>query len=604
MDLRVARIILAVIFVGLLAAPVIVGRLSSGSAATVNIDADEVLSRYGFFLKEVSEEAGIDFTHAAPTLDPKLNHIMPQVASLGAAVSVVDFDRDGWQDLYVTNSGEGSRNALYRNLGDGTFEDVAAGLGVGGGNSREQGVSMGAVWGDYDNDGYEDLFLYKWGRSELYRNDQGQGFTRVTEGAGLPAWANINAGIWLDYDRDGLLDLFFGGFYAEDVNLWDLPTTRVMPESFEYAQNGGRKYLLRGRGNGTFEDVSPILGPDSRRWMLAVAAADLRGTGYPDLFIANDFGVAELFFNDSGQGFRAVGEQTNIGFAPKSGMNVSFGDILNNGRLAVYISNISEEGILMQGNNLWVPAPGTDGDQLKYQNMATTMGVDVGGWSYGAQFGDLNNDGHQDLMLTNGHVSLDQGQSYWYDYSKVAGGNRAIISDAQNWPEMENRSLSGYERKKLWLNDGTGRFQEVAQAVGIDHLYDGRAVALVDLWNRGVLDVVMAHQRGPLLIYKNTVALENAWLALELEGGPQSNRSAIGARVEVHWDGQLQVQEVQGGSGFASQNQRPLHFGLGQGVQVEKVVIRWPSGQLQTLTGLELNRLHRISEPSSDAANG
>ena len=138
------------------------------------------MARYGFCFQEVAKAAGIDFTHQAPSLDPKLAHIMPQVASMGAAVSIVDVDRDGWQDIYVTNSGEGSHNRLYRNLGDGTFQDVAAAMGVADVNQQGTGVSMGAVWGDYDNDGYEDLFLYKWGRPELFRNEQGRDFMRVT----------------------------------------------------------------------------------------------------------------------------------------------------------------------------------------------------------------------------------------------------------------------------------------------------------------------------------------------------------------------------------------------------------------------------------------
>src|SRR6185436_7299652 len=193
-------------------------------------------------------------------------------------------------------------------------------------NHIESGVSMGAVWGDYDNDGFEDLFIYKWGRPELFHNDGGRGFTRVTEKAALPGWINANNAIWLDYDCDGLLDLFVGGYYAEDVNLWHLSSTKMMPESFEYALNGGRKYLFHNLGNSRFEEVSEKVGINTRRWALAAAAADLRGTGYPDLFIANDYGVSELFFNDGGKRFREVGKATGVGFAPKSGMSAAAGD--------------------------------------------------------------------------------------------------------------------------------------------------------------------------------------------------------------------------------------------------------------------------------------
>src|SRR5271166_1849563 len=593
----VARILLSIFFVALLLTPIVIRRVSAGRAsARVRLDANAALLRHGFYLQEVSRAAGIDFIHHAPTFDPKLDGIMPQVASMGASVSIVDFDRDGWPDIYVTNSKEGSKNSLYRNMHDGTFKDVAPELGIADVNQPGTGVSMGAVWGDYDNDGYEDLFLIKRGRPELYHNDPGHGFTRVSQEAGLTAWINANTAVWFDYDGDGLLDLFVDGYYAEDIDLWHLNTTRIMPDSFEYAKNGGRKYLYRNLGNGKFEEVSAKLGIDSRRWALATSAADLGGTGHPDLFIANDYGVSELYLND-GKRFREAGEQTGVGFAPKSGMNVAFGDILNQGRYSVYVSNISEEGVLIQGNNLWVPKDGTTGDGLKFENLARDLGVELGGWSFGAQFGDLNNDGTLDLYLTNGYVSLDHDKSYWYDFSRIAGGHSVIINDAKNWPAMEGRSLSGYQTKHVWLNDGSGKFIDVAQAVGVTDTYDGRAVAFADLWNQGVLDVIVANERGPLLIYKNTVIPENKWVEFELEG-TRSNRSAIGAQVAVYWNGQQQVQEVSGGSGFAAQNQRRLHFGLGKLPQIQKAVIRWPSGKVQTIDSPAPNENHVIKEPS------
>ena len=592
---RIARALLGLFFIALLATPLVIKQMSARQAAGSTLEAKaSALTRHGFYLEEVAHAAGIDFVHHAPALDHQLDPIMPEVASLGAAVSIVDFDRDGWPDIYVTNSCEGCKNALYRNLGDGTFKDVAGELGIADVNQPGTGVSMGAVWGDYDNDGYEDLLLIKWGRPELFHNDHGHGFTRVTEQAGLPPWINANTAIWFDYDGDGLLDLFIGGYYSEDIDLWHLTTTRIMPESFEYAKNGGRRYLFHNLGNGRFEEVSAKAGISSRRWALAAAAADLRGTGHPDLFVANDYGVSELYFND-GKRFSEVGEQTGVGFAPKSGMNVAFGDILNQGRYAVYVSNISEDGILIQGNNLWVPKEGTTGQTLKYENLARDFGVELGGWSFGAQFGDLNNDGTLDLYLTNGYISLDRNRSYWYDFSKVAGGNSSIIGDAKNWPAFEGRSLAGYQSKRVWLNDGAGRFVDVAPAVGVTDTYDGRALAFADLWNRGVLDVVVANQNGPLLVYKNTVTPENEWIEFELEG-TMSNRSAIGAQVTLFWGGRQQVQEVSGGSGFAAQNQRRLHFGLGRNPRLERAVVRWPSGKLQTIERPATGQLHKIKE--------
>ena len=590
---RTARIILGVLFVALLAMPLVMKRFAKKREVGA-VDPSSSLARYGFYLEEVAHASGVNFKHQAPVLDHRLDHIMPQVASMGAAVSVVDFNRDGWADLYVTNSGEGSKNALYKNNTDGSFTDVAAALGVADLNQSGTGVSMGSVWGDYDNDGYEDLFLYKWGKPELFHNDAGQKFTRVSDKMNLPAWVNANTAVWFDYDRDGRLDLFLGGYYAEDVDLWHLKNTRMMPESFEYAKNGGRKYLFHNLGDGSFEEVSQKLGIDTRRWALAATVADLRGTGHPDLFIANDYGISELYFND-GKQFREAGKQTGVGFSPKSGMSASVGDILNQGRYSIYVSNISEDGILIQGNNLWVPRDGTGGDAVKYDNLARAMDVEMGGWSFGAQFGDLNNDGTLDLYLVNGYVSLDRNQNYWYDFSKIAGGNSTIISDAAQWPAMDGRSLSGYQQKRVWINDGAGKFVNVAQAVGASDVFDGRAVALVDLWNRGVLDVVVANQKGPLLIYKNNVSPENKWISFELEGSA-SNRSAIGAEVRLFWDGRQQVQTVSGGSGFCSQNQRRIHFGVGKNPRIEKAEIRWPSGKVQMIEKPATGQVYKIKE--------
>jgi enediyne biosynthesis protein E4 len=590
------KALLIIIFIGLIATPVIVRRLSARrQAASATSDTQTALARYGLHFEEVSKTAGVSFTHQAPKLDQRLDHIMPQVASMGAAVSIADYDRDGRPDIYVTNSGENSNNALYHNLADGTFKDVAAEVGLAAINQSGSGVSMGAVWGDYDNDGYEDLFVYKWGRPELFHNDSGHSFTRVTDKAGLPSWVNANTAVWFDYDADGRLDLFLGGYYSEDVDLWHLKNTRMMPESFEYARNGGRKYLFHNLGDGSFEEVSQKLGIDTRRWALAAVAADLRGTGHQDLFIANDYGISELYFND-GKSFHEAGKEAGVGFSPKSGMNAAVGDVLNQGRYSIYVSNISEEGVLIQGNNLWVPKEGTSGDSLQYDNLARDMDVEIGGWSFGAQFGDLNNDGHLDLYLVNGYVSADRNKNYWYDFSKITGGNSTIISDAANWPPMEGRSLSGYQQKRVWLNDGSGKFVNIAQAVGVSDNYDGRSVALVDLWNRGVLDVVVANQKGPLLIYKNTVAPDNKWIDFELEG-TASNRSAIGAQVKLFWSGKQQVQTVAGGSGFCAQNQRRLHFGLGKNPAIEKAEIRWPSGKTQTIETPVVGQLNKVKEP-------
>ncbi|OWK38290.1 hypothetical protein FRUB_07410 [Fimbriiglobus ruber] len=590
----------------MLALVVILNR-GEGSPET-GLDEGEALRRYGFRLTESAKACGIDFRHESPTLDAKLAHIMPVVAAMGASVSVVDFDADGLLDLYVVTGKEGGQNRLYRNRGDGTFEDVAPSLGVADLNRPGTGVGMGAIWADYDNDGFPDLFVYKWGKPELFHNRQGKGFDRVTEKSGLPAWVNANSACWLDYDRDGLLDLFVAGYWPEGIDLWNLKTSEVMPESFEYAQNGGRKYLLRNRGDGTFEDVTECVGIKSTRWTLGVVAADLCGTGYLDIVLANDYGVSEFYANKGGQRFEEVGNQTGIGVAPKSGMNACLGDVLNQGRLAVYISNITEPGNLVQGNNLWVPASKTTDGLPRFSNQAGSLKVERGGWSWGAKFGDLNNDGRLDLYLTNGYVSADKGKSYWYDYGKIAGGLKGLIRDARYWPPIGDQSLAGYQAKCVWLNKG-GDFTDVAVAVGVTDTFDGRAVALGDLFNRGVVDVTVANQNGPLLLYRNTVASGRDWVQFELTGGARpgkeagwSNRSAVGAGVRLTWRQgptgpvQEQLQVVTAGDGYASQSMFRLHFGLGTDARIEKAVIEWPSGRKQTLAAPAVGIIHRVEE--------
>jgi hypothetical protein len=591
---RVAWFAWTILLIASLSAVYALNRQAEGRH--LRADDEGADARFGFRLRESAKASGVAFTHQAPTFDRAFDHIMPQVAAMGASVTVTDFNRDGWQDLYVTNSAEDSLNRLYRNNRDDTFTDVAADVGLADVNRRDSGVSMGSVWGDFDDDGWEDVLLYKYGRPELFRNVEGRSFTAVGERAGLPAWVNANSATWLDYDRDGHLDLFIAGYWPERVNLWKLETTKVMPESFEYATNGGRKYLLHNRGDGTFEDRTEAMGIRSRRWTLAVIAADLFGTGYPDLFLANDYGVSEMFANRGGRRFDDVAAEAGVGMTPKSGMNASVGDIFNDGRLAIYKTNITEPNQLLQGNDLWVPKTERT---ATFENLASALGVDLGGWSWGAQFGDLNNDGTQDLYLTNGYVSAGERSSYWYDFGVIATGHSMIIGDAKNWPAMRGRSLSGYQRKRLWVNDGAGRFVDVAQVVGATDTYDGRAVALADLGNRGVLDVIVANQRGPLLIYRNTVAPGRHWIQFELE--PAGNRSPIGARVELQWAGRKQLQEVVAATGFSAQNQRRVHYGLGTSTAVDRVVIRWPSGYVQTIETPAIDRLHRVNE---DAANG
>ncbi|HJP59535.1 MAG TPA: CRTAC1 family protein [Gemmatimonadaceae bacterium] len=544
----------------------------------------------GFTLRDETAAAGIQFVHHRPTFDARIAGVEPHVAALGAGVSVTDFDNDGRADLYFTNSKFGEPNALYRNRGDGTFEDVAATAGLAGLNRTGEGVSMGAVWGDFDNDGREDLLVYRYGYLALFRNADGHHFVDVTEEAGLRRWVNSNGAIWIDYDRDGLLDLYVTAYFRSDIDLWHLTTTRIMHNSFEFATNGGKNLLFHNLGNGKFEDVTDKMGVGSTRWTLAASSADFNGDGWPDIYLANDYGPEELYLNDHGKRF--VLTTAGLESESKSGMSVTLGDAFNRGRIDAFVTNISERGYLFQNNNLRV----NEMDKSRrFRNVAEGAVADAG-WAWGAQFGDFNNDGANELFVANGFISADRNKNYWYAMSKIAGANGRLFEDAATWPAFGNASLSGYEPSRVYLNRGVAGWIDVASKVGATDLYDGRAVALADLWNHGEVDVIVANQNQPPILYRDYPDSSNHWIAFKLVG-TRSNRSAIGAEVLLEAGDLRQRRVVDGGSGFASQNDRRLHFGLGKHEWVDRVVINWPSGQQQVVQRPAIDRFNTVTEP-------
>jgi hypothetical protein len=578
------RLLVAVPFFGAIVAAV---RLNSGPGRSPTD-----VTHPGFVLHDETAAAGVHFVHRKPSFDPKIANVEPHVAAVGAGVSVADFDGDGWPDLYFTNSKVGEPNALYRNRGDGTFEDVAASAGLADVNRPGDGVSMGSVWGDFDNDGREDVLVYRYGYLALFKNVDGRRFQDVTEQAGLHRWLNSNGAIWLDYDRDGLLDLYVTAYFRNDIDLWHLSTTRIMHNSFEFATNGGKNLMFHNLGNGKFEDVTDKLGVGSTRWTLAAAAADLNEDGWPDIYLANDYGPEELYVNDHGQRFTL--QTAGLESESKSGMSVSLGDVFNRGHLDVFVTNISEKGYLFQNNNLRVNEL-TDPGQRRFHNVADPVVADAG-WAWGAQFGDLNNDGSNELFVANGFISDDPKTSYWYSMSKIAGANARLFEDANTWPAFGHASLSGFERSRVYVNRGLAGWADVAQTVGATDLYDGRAVALADLSNRGALDVIVANQNQPAVLYRNRPDSSNHWIELSLTG-TRSNRSAIGAEVVIETSGIKQRRVVDGGMGFASQNDRRLHFGLGHTDWVDRIVIHWPSGIQQVLANPAVDKILAITEP-------
>ncbi|MEO5567823.1 MAG: CRTAC1 family protein [Gemmatimonadaceae bacterium] len=584
-SIGVRRAIIAVPFVACLAAAIQLDR----APARLAIDA----ARPGFTLHDRTAAAGIRFVHQGPTFDPKLANVEPHIAALGASVSVADFDGNGWPDLYFTNSRFGAPNALYRNRGDGTFDEVAAAAGVADLNRAGEGASMGSVWGDFDNDGREDLFVYRYGYLALFRNVDGQRFQDVTATSGLRRWMNSNGAIWMDYDRDGRLDLYVTGYFRDDIDLWRLTSTRIMHNSFEFATNGGRNLMFHNRGDGTFEEVSDRVGLASNRWTLAAASADLNEDGWPDIYVANDYGPEELYLNDRGRRFTRVA--AGLESESKSGMSVALGDVYNRGHLDVFVTNISERGYLFQNNNLRVNELAGRAEGGSFNNVADATVADAG-WAWGAQFGDLNNDGVNELFVVNGFISASRTKTYWYAMSKIAGANGRLFEDAATWPAFGDASLSGYQPSRVFINRGLGGWTDAAATVGVRDLYDGRAVALADLSNRGALDVIVANQNQPALLYRNQPDSAAHWISFALTG-TRSNRSAIGAEVVVESGDAKQRRVVDGGMGFASQNDRRLHFGLGRREFVSRVVIHWPSGLTQVLTNPVVNKLHSITEP-------
>ena len=556
---------------------------------------DRVAGRLAFL--EASAELGLSFAHEPPELDPLLAPILPQVAGTGAAVSVVDFDGDGLLDVYATTMAAGSPNALFRNSGE-RFVDVAAEAGLADLNHAGSGASHGSIWADVDRDGDQDVLVYKWGRSQLLLQDAGV-FTDHSREAGLDHWMNCTTAAWFDYDRDGLLDLFMGGYYREDTNLWDLGgDTRIMHEDSEFAFNGGRNYLFRNVGAARFEEVGEELGISGSRWTYGVSAADFDGDGWQDLYVANDYGAEELFLNVEGRRFELLTD-AGLDTKSKSGMCVSLGDVTNTGRLTVFVTNISEQGWLFQGNNLRIcRLP----ERTWFLNLAEGgHAAQDCGWAWGADFGDLDNDGDQDLVVANGFHSADPERSYWYQMDKLGGATGRLLEDAANWPAFGGMSLSGYQRTNVLLNTSskTANMVDVAERVGVQDRLDGRAVVAADLFNAGRLDLLIANQSGPLLVYRNTHPVEPGdWIGFALRG-TRSNPDGVGAEVTAWFGESVQRQVVTAGSGFSSQTDPRVHYGL-RGSTLGRVQVRWPSGTVQELSVDQLapGRYHSVEEPT------
>lgn len=540
----------------------------------------------GPWFVEVGERAGITHRHTSRSFHNPYAHIMQGYTALGAAVAVGDYNGDGFEDVFVTTSEENGKNRLYRNNGDFTFTEVGEAAGVANGNDANN-ATADALWLDYNNDGRLDLLVVRFGHSQLFENLGDGTFRDVTAQAGLDKqYLNSIAAIAFDYDRDGYVDILLGNYF-QPVNLFNPPTPHFFPESFEKANNGGGVTLYHNNGDGTFTDVTDKAGLRFSGWALDLGHADANHDGYDDLYVAVDFGTDRFFVNNGDGTFTDMTEKA-IGIDTKKGMNADWGDFNNDGLFDVYVTNITDE-YMREGNFLWK----NNGDGT-FSDVARETGTYDTGWGWAGKFFDYDNDGWLDLYVVNGWVSQGP-ENYVLDIFQLLTSSNVDLSDARNWPPMGNKTLSGYQEKCLFHNQGGALFTNEAARHGLNSRLDGRGIAVADFDNDGRLDLLVSNANARPLLYRNVQPTGNHWVQFVLKG-TRSNTFAVGARLWITAGGQTQVGFVNGGNGFASQSSMRVHFGLGQATQIEHLEVAWPSGARQAFVNLQPDRMYAITE--------
>jgi len=517
---------------------------------------------------DITKAAGIDFVHFKGNNGTSIN-----LEEFGPGVCVSDFDNDGWPDIYFVNGrdrynrGIAVRNALYHNNGDGTFTDVTEKAGVPG-----TAYGLGCIWGDYDNDGFPDLFVTQYGRNVLYHNNGNGTFTDVTDKAGV---AGLESGkfhsgaTFFDYDRDGLLDLYVGSYVAlePDGPLYCMLGT-VKSSCPPSAYQGSPNILYHNNGNGTFTNVTKsahIFQPRGKN--LSVGAADYDNDGWPDLFVANDGMKAYLFHNDHNGTFTDVGPLAGMAYGldgeVMAAMCISLGDYDNDGWLDLYISDF-------QGNSDHLWHNDHKGGMDEVSGAAGILGPTFNVLSFGGGFFDYDNDGWMDLFIANGHV-----------YPEV---------------ELTSPDLHYKQLNSLFHNEGSGKFLETTKAAGIASLPPraGRGVAFADFDNDGFVDIVVADNGDPPMLLHNS-GNANHFLNFKLRG-TKSNRDAMGARIRVVADHISQIREIAGGGSYLSQSDLRAYFGLRQALKAESVEVKWPSGQSDAFRDVEADKFYTIEE--------
>ncbi len=600
------------------------------------IEGDRVISSEPHFV-DVAAEAGIDFENQyyPAFINEPLAFGMLRYGPAG--ISAVDYDHDGFYDLFVP---DGVEARLFRNTHDGRFEDVTAAAGLAG----LDGVGT-AVFADYDNDGVKDAFISRtFQPNQLFRGNGDGTFTDVTAASGLEADCCTTVASWGDVDNDGLLDLYVGRY---------LDAREAIPTTF-YARNGEPNQLYLNQGDGTFRNITDIAGVGEVGLCLGSVFGDYDNDGDADLYVSNDFGRKTLYRNE-GPGADGIPRFTDVTvetgtLAYGAGMSASFGDYDNNGSLDIYIAHIrSESGwfamwptVLRYMFNSWrqgvwltdmplyieiMQQSGLDfvkvfedmaaGNTLlrnrgdgTFEDVSWAASANPPGWFWGSGFADFDNDGWQDIYSANGWVYNDPGTEIEQDFlNNVVSQQDEYKTGAFFDPaNFGNESWHGWERNRHLRNrglDANGRatFEEIGRAAGSDLLLNSRGTAVADFWNRGVLDIAVAASADRHALLRNQVGSDRSWLAVELVGGAGNladgtNRDAVGARATVRIGEQRQLREVVSGDGYGSQNTLRLTFGLGSGVAaVDALHVTWPrSGVVQTFHNVAVNRIVEIRE--------
>ncbi len=520
---------------------------------------------------EVAPAAGLAFRHSSGGAEKDYT-----LETVGGGVAWLDYDRDGWLDLYFTNAGpwedlasgkRSVRNALYRNRGDGTFEDVTEKAGVGGPR-----WAMGAAAADYDNDGWPDLYVVNYGPNTLYRNRGDGTFEDVTEKAGVgdPSWGS-SAG-FADYDGDGRLDLYVANYVRFDANNPPPPrcqyrgiTVHCGPKGMTAADD----VLYRGNPDGTFTDVSQTAGVRVEpAYGLGVGWADLDDDGDLDLFVAND-SMGNFLFENQGGKFEEIGLLAGVAYSEdgnaQAGMGVAVGDFDRDGRLDLYVTNFADDY-----NTLYRNLGGMVFRDVTYAaDLAFPTWQDL---AWGTFFFDFDNDGWLDLFAANGHI-----------YPQV---DRYQIGTSYLQSNRLSRNLGGGK-----FEDATGR-----AGPGLKEAWSSRGAAFADFDNDGDLDVAVNNQdAAPSLLRNEGGSAAGHWLGLRLEG-VSSNRDAVGGRVRVETSEGFQIQERAAGSSFQAGHDDRLHFGLGLQATAKSVTVRWPGGKTQSFSDVAADSFYRLRE--------